>query len=59
MAQRIKDTAREHGISVVENKPLARALFAEAEVGESIPLKFYQAVAELLAYVYRLADAPR
>ncbi len=55
MAQRIKDVAREAGISVVENKPLARALFAEAEVGASIPLKFYQAVAELLAYVYRLS----
>ncbi|MBC8367555.1 flagellar biosynthesis protein FlhB [bacterium] len=54
MAQRIKDVAREAGISVVENKPLARALFAEAEVGESIPLKFFQAVAELLAYVFQM-----
>jgi len=59
MAQRIKAVAREHGVSVVENKPLARALYAEAEVGESIPLKFYQAVAELLAYVYRLSGAAR
>jgi len=54
MAQRIKDLARAEGISVVENKPLARALFAEAEIGESIPLKFYQAVAELLAYVFSI-----
>ncbi len=55
VAHRIKEVAREAGVPVVENKPLARALYAECEMGETIPIKFFQAVAELLAYVYRLS----
>ena len=54
VAQRIKDIAREHGIAIVENKPLARALFASTEIGDVVPQELYQAVAEVLAYVYRL-----
>ncbi len=54
IAERIKEVAREHGIPIVENRPLARALFAECKVGQTIPLKFFQAVAELLAWVYRI-----
>lgn len=53
LAQKIKDIAREHSITVMENKPLARALFKSAEVGDSIPAQLYQAVAELLVVVYR------
>ena len=54
MAQRIKAIAREHGIPCVERKPLARALFKMVEVGHEIPYDLYAAVAELLAYVYKL-----
>ena len=52
-AQRIKALAAEHGVPTVENKPVARLLFAMGQVGESIPAELYQAVAEILAVVYR------
>ncbi|MDL2259614.1 flagellar biosynthesis protein FlhB [Deltaproteobacteria bacterium OttesenSCG-928-K17] len=54
MAQRIKDIAREAKVPIVENKPLAQALYPAVEVGQVIPLEFYKAVAEVLSYVYRL-----
>jgi flagellar biosynthetic protein FlhB len=54
LAERIKKIAREHSVAVVENRPLARALYASVEVGEAIPPDLYQAVAEVLAYVFRL-----
>lgn len=54
MAQRIKDIAREEKIEIVENKPLARTLYATVDVGESIPEELYQSVAEVLAFVYKL-----
>ncbi|RMF06445.1 MAG: EscU/YscU/HrcU family type III secretion system export apparatus switch protein, partial [Candidatus Neomarinimicrobiota bacterium] len=53
IAERIKAVAREHGVPVVENKPLARALYAVTEVGMEIPAEFYQVVAELLVQIYR------
>ena len=59
VAQRIKDIARENGVAIVENKPLARDLFASTEVGDSVPQELYQAVAEVLAYVYRLKHRQR
>ena len=52
-AQRIKALAAENGVPMVENKPVARLLFAMGKVGESIPAELYQAVAEILAVVYR------
>ena len=52
-AQRLKALAAEHGVPMVENKPVARMLFAMGEVGEAIPPGLYQAVAEILAVVYR------
>jgi flagellar biosynthetic protein FlhB len=52
-AQRIKALAAEHGVPTVENKPVARLLFALGAVGETIPAHLYQAVAEILAVVYR------
>ncbi len=52
-AQRLKALAAEHGVPMVENKPVARLLFAMGEVGEGIPPELYQAVAEILAVVYR------
>jgi flagellar biosynthetic protein FlhB len=54
LAQKIKDKARECSVEIVENKPLARALYANVEVGQEIPEELYQAVAEVLAYVYSL-----
>lgn len=54
VALKIKDVAREAGVVIVENKPLARALFASVEIGETVPPELYKAVAEVLAYVYHL-----
>jgi len=54
VALRIRQLAREHGVMVVPNPPLARTLHASVDVGKMIPEELYQAVAELLAYVYRV-----
>ena len=56
IAQKIKDVAREANVAIVENKPLARALYAAAEIGDSVPQELYRSVAEVLAYVYRLKN---
>lgn len=52
LALKIKEAAREHDIEIVENKPLARALYQSVEIDEEIPQELYQAVAEVLAVVY-------
>ena len=54
MAEKIKTIAREHDIPIIENVPLARALFKACQVGEAVPVDFYRAVAEVLAWVYRI-----
>ncbi|ACM18880.1 flagellar biogenesis protein FlhB [Geotalea daltonii FRC-32] len=54
LAQKIKEIARESNITLVENRPLARELFAQVKEGEEIPEALYAAVAEILAYVYKL-----
>lgn len=54
LAQKIKDVARENAIEIVENKPLARMLYHNVDIGAEIPPELYQAVAEILAYVYGL-----
>lgn len=54
MAFRIRELAAAHGVPIVEKPPLARALYASVEVGRQISPEFYEAVAEILAYVYRL-----
>ncbi|MHC4405760.1 MAG: flagellar biosynthesis protein FlhB [Planctomycetota bacterium] len=54
IAQRIRSLALEHGIPIVEKKPLAQALYREVEVNQAIPKDKYAAVAEVLAYVYQL-----
>lgn len=59
IALRIRELAHEHLIPIVENKPLARALYAECEVGQEIPLQLYRAVAEVLAYVFRITGGNR
>ena len=53
LAEKIKQLARDTGIMLVENKSLAQALYKSVEVGDSIPAKLYQAVAEILAMVFR------
>jgi flagellar biosynthetic protein FlhB len=54
VAERIKKLAREHNVPVMENKPLARSLYKLVDIGQSIPGDLYQAVAEVMAFVYRL-----
>ncbi|MBN1520919.1 MAG: flagellar biosynthesis protein FlhB [Candidatus Aureabacteria bacterium] len=56
VAERIKEIAREHDIPIVENKPLAQALYHDVDVGQEIPASFYKAVAEVLAYVFKLKN---
>ena len=58
IAQRIKQLAREHNVPVVENKPLARALYAAVEVDQEIPYDLFQGVAQILAYIYSLKLRP-
>ncbi len=59
IAEKIREIARANGIAIVENKPLARLLYQQVEVGREIPEKLYRAVAEVLAYVYRLRRGER
>ena len=54
LAGRIREVAKENKIEIVENKPLARMLYHNVELGEQIPPELYQMVAEILAYVYGL-----
>ena len=54
LAAKIKDVANENDIEIVENKPLARMLYHNVDVGAQIPPELYQMVAEILAYVYRI-----
>lgn len=56
LAKRIKEIAKESNVEIVENKPLARMLYHNVEVGEEIPPELYQAVAEVLAFVYGLKN---
>jgi flagellar biosynthetic protein FlhB len=55
VAWKIREIAEENGVPVIEDRPLARSLFAEAELDREIPEKFYVAVAEVLVHVYELA----
>ncbi|MBS4217735.1 flagellar biosynthesis protein FlhB [Bacillus sp. FJAT-49711] len=54
MAQKIKYIASEHNIIMVENRPLARSLYDQIDIGQKVPDDFFKAVAEILAYVYRI-----
>jgi flagellar biosynthetic protein FlhB len=53
VALRIRQIAKDNDVPLMENKPLARALYAQVEIGESIPQDLFQAVAEVLAFVYK------
>lgn len=54
VAQKIKEIARENNVEIVENKPLARMLYANVEIGQEVPPELYQSVAEVLALVYKM-----
>jgi flagellar biosynthesis protein FlhB len=54
VAQKIREIAKEHGIPVVENPPLARGLFAAVEVDQEVTPEFYKAVAEVISYIFKL-----
>lgn len=56
LALRIRQIARDHQVPIVENQPLAQALYKSADVGQEIPAHLYRAVAEVLAYIYRLMN---
>jgi flagellar biosynthesis protein FlhB len=55
IAQQIRRIAAEHGIPIIERKPLARALYKDVKVGRQIPVELYEVFVEILAYVYRLS----
>ena len=57
LAQKIKEVAKENHVEIVENKPLARMLYANVDIGQEIPPELYQAVAEVLAMVYNMKNA--
>lgn len=59
LAARIRELAAEHHIAIVPNPPLARALYKKCEIGDAVPRELFQAVAEVLAYVYRAIDKVR
>jgi flagellar biosynthetic protein FlhB len=54
VAEKIREVARAAHVPIVENKPLAQALYKTVEIGDVIPEEWYKAVAEILAYVFRL-----
>jgi flagellar biosynthetic protein FlhB len=53
VAQKIKEIAKANDIIMVENRPLARALYDQVDLGQAVPEEFFQAVAEIIAYVYQ------
>jgi flagellar biosynthetic protein FliR/FlhB len=54
IALKIKEIAKENNVPIVENRPLARALYAKADINQQVPVELYQAVAEIIAYVYSM-----
>ena len=56
LAQKIKEVAKEHNVQIVENKPLARMLYHNVDIGAEIPPELYQSVAEVLAMVYHMKN---
>jgi flagellar biosynthetic protein FlhB len=54
IALKIRSIANNHDIPTIENRPLARALYEQTEIGDAVPEEFFKAVAEILAYIYRL-----
>ena len=59
LARRIREIAMDHQVPIIENEPLAQALYKSAEVGQEIPAHLYRAVAEVLAYIFKLMNPRR
>ncbi len=59
IAEKIKELAKKHRVPVIENRPLAQSIYKYVEIGREIPENLYRAVAEILAYVYRLRSKTR
>jgi flagellar biosynthetic protein FlhB len=59
LARRIREIAIDHQVPIVENQPLAQALYKSADVGQEIPPHLYRAVAEILAYLFKLMNPGR
>lgn len=59
LAQKIKDIARQNGVPVIANPPLARMLYREVKPGKDIPMKFYKAVAKIIATVFRMEQVKK
>jgi flagellar biosynthetic protein FlhB len=59
VAKAIREVAEEHAVPIVSNPPLARALYKDVDIGMEIPDRFFQAVAEVLAFVYRTSGRRR
>lgn len=59
IAAKIRELAKEHEIPIVENKPLARTIYKTLEIGQAIPRELFEAVAEVLAYVFKLRRKKR
>ena len=57
MAMRIRELARDNDVPLLEDPPLARALFAAVKVGQEVPARFYEAVATVLSHVYQLKNS--
>lgn len=57
MALRIREIAKENEIPIVDNPPLARALYSNVEVDSEVPIEYYEAVAKVISYIYKLKDA--
>lgn len=56
VAHHIRDLATQNGVPIIERKPLARAMYNKVEIGKPVPAAYYEAIAELLAHLYRLGD---
>jgi len=54
IARKIREIAKENNVPIVEDKPLARILFKSVDIGQTIPEELYKAIAEILAYVYKI-----
>jgi flagellar biosynthesis protein FlhB len=59
LALRIRTLATSHQVPIIENPPLAQALYKSADVGQEIPAHLFRAVAEILAYIYKLMNGRR
>lgn len=59
IALKIREVGKEHNVPIMEDRPLARALYKSVEIGEQIPESLFKAVAEILAYIFRVRDSAR